>query len=150
MNYTFESLFAQRLYEFIQQKNAVGFPYAESTRLLSEFDRFCLEQFPNEATLTKEICLAWAIRRDTEGNNTFRNRLMPVREFARYLNRCGEPAFVLHPNFAKKGPRHIPHIYSEEEIVALWEALDQLKPRKRYPIRHFVIPTLVRLLWKCA
>lgn len=106
MNYTFESLFAQRLYEFIQQKNAVGFPYAESTRLLSEFDRFCLEQFPNEETLTKEICLAWAIRRDTEGNNTFRNRLMPVREFARYLNRCGEPTFVLHPNFAKKGPRH--------------------------------------------
>lgn len=102
MSYVFESLFANRLYEFIRQKNAVGFPYTESTRLLSEFDRFCLEQFPNEATLTKEICLAWAIRRDTEGNNTFRNRLMPVREFGRYLNRCGEPAFVLPPNFAKK------------------------------------------------
>lgn len=82
MNYTFESLFAQRLYEFIQQKNAVGFPYAESTRLLSEFDRFCLEQFPNEATLTKEICLAWAIRRDTEGNNTFRNRLLDCSQIA--------------------------------------------------------------------
>lgn len=150
MSCVFESLFSNRLYEFIQQKNAVGFPYTESTRLLSEFDRFCLEQFPDEATLTKEICLAWAIRRDTEGNNTFRNRLMPVREFARYLNRCGEPAFVLHPNFAKKGPRHIPHIYSEEEIVALWEALNQLKPRKGYPIRHFVIPTLVRLLYCCG
>lgn len=150
MSYVFESLFSNRLYEFIQQKNAVGFPYTESTRLLSEFDRFCLEQFPNEAILTKEICLAWAIRKDTEGNNTFRNRLMPVREFGRYLNRCGEPAFVLYPNFAKKGPRHIPHIYSEEEIVALWEALDQLKPRKGYPIRHFVIPTLVRLLYCCG
>lgn len=150
MNYTFESLFAKRLYEFIQQKNAVGFPYAESTRLLYAFDRFCLEQFPNEVTLTKEICLAWAIRKDTEGNNTFRNRLMPVREFARHLNRCGETAFVLPPNFAKKGARHIPHIYSEEELAALWETLDQLKPRKGYPIRHFVIPTLVRLLYCCG
>ena len=155
MIYNFESLFANRLYEFIQQKNAVGFLYTESTRLLSEFDRFCLEQFPNEATLTKEICLAWAIRRDTEGNNTFRNRLMPVREFARYLNRCGEPAFVLHPNFAKKGPRHIPHIYSEEEIVALWEALDfrstQAAKRVSYtPFCNSDSRSVAVLLWSAS
>lgn len=150
MTYTFESLFAKRLHGFIQQKNAVGFPYDESSRLLSDFDRFCLEKFPAETILTKEICLAWAVRKNTEGNNTFRNRLMPVREFARYLNRCGEPAFVLHPNFAKKGPRHIPHIYSEEEIAALWDVLDNLKPRKGYLIRHFVIPTMIRLLYCCG
>lgn len=85
-----------------------------------------------------------------EGNNTFRNRLMPVREFARYLNRLGEPAFVLPPDFAKKGTRYIPHIYSKEEIAALWDAFDHLKPRKGYPIRHYVIPTLVRLLYCCG
>ena len=75
---------------------------------------------------------------------------MPVREFARYLNRCGETAFVLPPNFAKKGSRLIPHIYSEEEIAALWDALDHLRPRKGYPIRHFVFPMLIRLLYCCG
>ncbi|HVI41227.1 MAG TPA: tyrosine-type recombinase/integrase, partial [Anaerovoracaceae bacterium] len=150
MTYTFESLFDKRLCGFVQQKNAVGFPYNESLRLLRDFDRFCLDRFPSETALTKEICLAWAVRKNTEGNNTFRNRLMPVREFARYLNRCGEPAFVLHPNFAKKGQRHIPHIYSEEEIAELWDVLDHLRPRKGYPIRHFVLPTLVRLLYCCG
>lgn len=148
--HTFESLFAERLRGFVQQKNAVGFPYHESSRLLLDFDQFCLDRFPSETVLTKEICLAWAVRKDTEGNNTFRNRLMPVREFARYLNRCGELAFVLTPNFAKKGPRHIPHIYSEEEITALWDVLDHLRPRKGYPIRHFVFPTLIRLLYCCG
>ena len=150
MTHSFESLFAERLCGFIQQKNAVGFPYEESSRLLSNFDQFCFDRFPNETNLTKEICLAWAVRKDTEGNNTFRNRLMPVREFARYLNRCGEVAFVLPPNFAKKGSRHIPHIYSEEEIAALWDVLDQLRPRKGYPIRHFVFPMLIRLLYCCG
>ncbi|MFQ9197766.1 MAG: hypothetical protein ACLR30_12405 [[Clostridium] leptum] len=48
MNYTFESLLPSAC-TIYTAKNAVGFPYAESTRLLSEFDRFCLEQFPNEA-----------------------------------------------------------------------------------------------------
>jgi len=150
MIYTFHSAFADRICSFVEQKNAVGFPYDESIRLLSNFDRFCLDKFPAEIVLTKEVCLAWAVRKDTEENNTFRNRLMPVREFARYLNRCGEPAFVLHPNFAKKGPRHIPHIYSEEEIAALWDVLDHLKPRRGYPIRHFVIPALIRLLYCCG
>jgi integrase len=150
VTYTFESLFAKRLRGFVQQKNAVGFPYHESSRLLLDFDRFCLDRFPSETALTKEICLAWAVRKDTEANNTFRNRLMPIREFARYLNRCGEPAFVLTPNFAKKGSRHIPHIYSEEEIAALWDILDHLRPREGYPIRHFVLPTLVRLLYCCG
>jgi integrase len=148
--HTFESLFAERLRGFVQQKNAVGFPYHESSRLLLDFDQFCLDRFPSETVLTKEICLAWAVRKDTEGNNTFRNRLMPVREFARYLNRCGELAFVLTPNFAKKGPRHIPHIYSEEEITMLWDIFDHLRPRKGYPIRHFVFPTLIRLLYCCG
>ena len=150
MMHTFESLFAERLRGFVQQKNAVGFPYHEPSRLLLDFDQFCLDRFPSETVLTKEICLAWAVRKDTEGNNTFRIRLMPVREFARYLNRCGELAFVLTPNFAKKGPRHIPHIYSEEEITMLWDIFDHLRPRKGYPIRHFVFPTLIRLLYCCG
>jgi integrase len=150
MKYTFHSHFADRIYGFVRQKNAVGFPYVESTRLLRDFDRFCRDRFPGETTLTQEIGLAWAVRKDTERNNAFRNRLIPVREFARYLNRCGEPAFVLPPNFARKGQRHIPHIYSEEEIATLWDVLDHLHPRKGYPIRHLVFPILVRLLYCCG
>lgn len=150
MIYIFESLFAERLNEFLRQKHAVGFPYVESSRILRVFDRFCLNKFPAETALTKELCLAWAIRKNTEGNNAFRNRLMPVREFARYLNRSGESAFVLPPNYAKKGKRHIPHIYNEVEIATLWNVLDHLEPRKGYPVRHFVIPTFVRLLYCCG
>jgi integrase len=150
MIYIFESLFAERLRGFVDQKHSVGFPYIESTRLLREFDRFCSNKFPSETALSKEICFAWAVRKDTESNNTFRNRLIPVREFARYLNRNGENAFVLPMDFAKKDPRYIPHIYSETEIAALWNVLDNLERRKNYPIRHLVIPTLVRLLYCCG
>ena len=89
MVYTFESCFAARIEGFIAQKNALGFGYLESSRLLRDFDHFCLTHFPEENSLTEELCLAWATKKDTEGNNTFRNRMMPVREFARYLNRNG-------------------------------------------------------------
>ena len=42
MIYTFKSRFATRIQEFIAQKNALGFGYLESSRLLRDFDRFCL------------------------------------------------------------------------------------------------------------
>ena len=57
MVYTFESHFAAQIENFIAQKNALGFGYLESSRLLRDFDRFCLTHFPEENTLTKELCL---------------------------------------------------------------------------------------------
>ena len=76
MTYTFESCFAARIEDFIAQKNALGFGYLESSRLLRDFDRFCMTHFPEENFLTEELCLAWATKKNTEGNNTFRNRMM--------------------------------------------------------------------------
>lgn len=150
MIYTFESRFASRIEAFIVQKNALGFGYLESSRILRDFDRFCLANFPEENNLTKELCFAWATRKGTECSNTFRNRLMPVRELARYLNRNGEIAYVLPPNIAKKGEPYAPYIYTEEEILRVWDVLDHLKPRSNYPIRHFVIPAMVKLLYCCG
>ena len=150
MMYTFKSCFASQIEDFIAQKNALGFGYLESSRLLRDFDRFCLTHFPEENTLTKELCLAWATKKDTEGNNTFRNRMMPVREFARYLNRNGEAAYILPPDIARKDAPYAPYIYTEAEIQAIWNVLDALKPRRGFPVRHFVIPAMVKLLYCCG
>lgn len=146
MIYTFKSRFATRIQEFIAQKNALGFGYLESSRLLRDFDRFCLTYFPDADSLTENLCLAWATKKDTEGNNTFRNRMMPVREFARYLNRNGETAYVLPPDIARKDT----HIYTEAEILAIWDVLDHLIPRSGFPVRQFVIPAMVKLLYCCG
>ena len=150
MIYTFESGFAARIEDFIAQKNALGFGYQESSRLLRDFDRFCLTHFPDVEFLTEEICLAWATKKSTEGNNTFRNRMMPLREFARYLNRNGETAYVLPPNIAQKETAYAPYIYTEAEILAIWNVLDHLEPRGNFPVRHYVIPPMVKLLYCCG
>ena len=118
MTYTFESRFAARIEDFIAQKNALGFGYLESSRLLRGFDRFCMTHFPEENSLTEELCLAWATKKDTEGNNTFRNRMMPVREFARYLNRNGEAAYVLPPDIDR---RDAPYVLLYESTVCQQE-----------------------------
>lgn len=148
--YTFESLFAPKIEALIEQKNALGFQYLDSSRILRDFDRFCTRYFSEYDSLTKDICLAWATKKETEGNNTFRNRLMPVRELARYLNRNGETAYILPPDLARKDTPYAPYIYTELEILKIWDALDHLKPRRRFPVRNFVIPAMIKLLYCCG
>ena len=150
MNHKFESPFADRIYTFIEQKQRLGFPYSVSGYYLLQFDRFCIEHFPDVDALTKEICLAWAIKRNTEQNNGFRNRLSPVREFAKYLIRNGETAYVIPQHYVRRSARGVPYIYSETEIAAIWQILDEIVPCPTLPARHLVIPAVIRLMYCCG
>ena len=150
MKHVFNSHFAERLTSFVSQKRSLGWSYIGSEATLANFDRFCSEQYPNSDTLTKEICFAWAVRRETERNNSFRNRVSTIREFAKHLNRLGEQAFVIPAKFVKKDARPTPYIYSEEDIAMIWHEFDNIKPRDCYPLRHIVAPAFVRLLYCCG
>lgn len=147
---TYSSVFASFIEALIEQKHALGYTYDESMRILSNFDKFCTEYFPTERELSKSLCMAWAVRKDTEGNNGFRNRLMPVRELARYMNRIGIKAFVIPVKLAKKGARYAPHIYTGEELRIFFEVLDDIPSKRNFPIRHLVIPTIFRVIYCCG
>jgi integrase/recombinase XerD len=142
--------FAGLLRAFVDQKRALGHPYTGSIDILRQFDAMCSLQFPGRADLSQDICLAWAVKRPTEGRNALRNRTAAVREFARYLTRLGESAYLLPPALTRKGPRHVPHIYTPAEIAAIWQAADDTPPLPGYPIRHLVIPAILRLIYCCG
>jgi integrase len=150
MNTNFVSTFAERLVNFLEQKQALGYHYNGAVSDFRIFDRMCAEHFPNETTLTADICNAWATRRGNESSKTTARRLPFIREFARYLIRSGEQAYILPTGTIKQGQRYIPHIYSRTEVAAIWQAFDNICPTKTYPTQHIVVPTLVRLLYCCG
>lgn len=150
MSVEFQSGFSEKLSSFVAQKNSVGFPYAGSVKYLREFDRMCAELFPGECVLTKEICLRWAVRRDTEQNNSFNNRLMPIREFGRYLVRTGEEAYIISTEFVKQKPHRTPYIFSQREILSIWDFYDSIKPNSKAPVKHVVMAAIIRLLYCCG
>lgn len=148
---TFSSGFAEGLRVFVDQKRALGHPYTGSVDILRRFDAMCANEFPGRTDLAKDICMAWAVKRPSEGNNAARNRAAAVREFARFLIRLGETAYVIPPNLTRKGPRHVPHIYTPEQVAAIWRAADETPPLlPRCPIRHLVIPAILRMIYCCG
>jgi len=150
MTRTFSSGFAERIKGFVAQKRAVGHPYVDGERHMWNFDKMCVKDFPREHELTKEVALHWAAHKESESLCSLHARLMPIREFGKYLIRAGESAYVLPVNLTRKSKRHVPYVFTESEIAQIWDELDCMKPHKLTPVRHIVIPAVVRLLYCCG
>lgn len=150
MNTVFESRFEKYIKGLLLQKHALGYPYIDSERILKTFDRFCMESFPDETELTKEIGMKWAQIKPTEHANGFRNRLMPVRELAKYMHSIGLNAFLIPVDLARKAPRPAVHVFTSEELGAFFAAADSLPYKPNTPARHLIVPVFFRILYCCG
>ena len=148
MTYLYESRFSERIQDFIAQKHALGYSYNDSAKTMDNFDKFCLERFPFDTVLSKEICHAWAL--DSKYKSGIRGRFSPIREFAKYLHSIGETAYILPMELKNETSRRLPHIYTEAEIAALWQTFDETPVRKGLPVRHLVVPAIFRLIYCCG
>lgn len=135
---------------FLEQKRAVGFPYQKGMDILQAFDRFCAMHDADAHTLTRTLVLAWAQRRPEESVNALTRRLTPIRQFAKFLNGRGIPAYVLPTGIPGRQIRYVPHVYTAEELAAFFRAADQLPYDPHSPVRHWVVPVIFRLVYCCG
>jgi integrase len=147
IDYEFQSGFATQIHNFIEQKKAVGFLYNQESRHLAHFDKLCYDNVPKATELTRDICNLWATKKSTERNNSFRDRISPVREFARFIIRNGGEAYIIPINMVRKSARHQPYIYSKSEIAAIWKEVDKIVSTKAYPAKQAVLSAIVRVLY---
>jgi len=146
----FVGLFSEHIKSFVEYKRALGFVYAEGEYILSRFDNFCLEHFPADSELSKDMGLKWAELLDGEAGAAQLNRIGVIREFGKYLNSIGVQAYVIPPNIHKKKVRPQAYIYTDAELSAFFRAADSFSPNKNSPALHFVIPMFYRLLYCCG
>lgn len=128
MRSAFTGAFAPYICGLIEKKQALGYDYHGSACILRTFDEFCREQFPNETCLTAELAMKWAEQFKTEKNLSRLNRVSVIRELAKYMNSVGEQAYLLPLQLTKKSGRHIPYIYSKEDLSKLFKEIDSLQP----------------------
>lgn len=150
MRYTNYSHLAPYITGLIEQKRALGYDYIESERILHTFDSFCADKYPGEKLLTQEMALKWAETTNTENNLYRLNRVSVVRELARYMNSIGISAYIIPIDLTRKTERHIPHIYSMEELTRLFEVIDRYPPSQKSPMKHLVVSVLFRLIYCCG
>ena len=150
MRYAFHGAFAPYIYGLIEKKRSLGYDYYESERILRTFDEFCREQFPCETRLTAEVAMRWAEQTGTEQNLFRLNRVSVIRELAKHMNSVGCQAYILPLDFTKKTSRHIPYIFSYEELARLFREIDSCAPSLKAPARHLVVSVIFRMIYCCG
>jgi integrase len=149
MKYSFCSHFAEHIKALIEFKQAMGYPYEGSTDILGAFDRFCIKYYPETKSLTKELIFRWGQIKETENNASFRNRIMPVRELAKYLNAIGIEAYIA-PTLGNSRTRMIPYIFSHEELSKIFAVIDKTKYKHAYCLQHLMYPVIFRMIYCCG
>lgn len=151
LTHTYVSGIATHIDRFLEQKRAFGFKYEGNERYLRNFDAMCAAIFPNETTITRDMGMKWAATTPNERREGLSRRMSPVRELARFMSRNDVPAFVI-PKECGKFPnrRYSPHIFTESELIAIFDAADHFYESTNYPANHLVIPVILRILYSCG
>jgi len=134
----------------IEQKRSIGYPYATSAQGLKAFGVFCLDNYPDETVLTKEIAMHWAEKRQDEHVNSLLRRITPIRQLAKYMNSIGIEAYVIPSGIPGKLIRYVPHIFTDQELRAFFAEIDQCPVNSCSPARHLIIPVFFRVLYCCG
>jgi integrase/recombinase XerD len=143
---------ADAIAALVAEKRAVGFKYVGEEKVLHRFAAFCRVEFPGLVAPSQACVEAWttAARRRGVKPATLQHLVAPVRELARWLGRRGTPAYVLPQGILPRPARYVPHIYTDRELAALFAQTDRCRYCVEVPLRHLVMPVLLRTIYACG
>lgn len=147
---TFSSPLAPSIEGLIASKRAQGYKYAASAYLLARLDAFALESSWDSPVLGRELAEGYAGARPGESWETTSARRSVVRALGEWQVRHGERAYVLPPGGPRPKDRYVPVVLTEDEVRALLDAADSMAPTTRSPLRHMVLPALLRATYACG
>jgi len=150
MTSPFNSLFAKQMNNMLQYKEALGYSRSSYYKFFLNFDKFCIQHFPEESTLTKKIVMEWGRRRTGENINGVKRRLIAIREFGKYLNTVDIIAYVIPSEMIGSFKPFTPYIFADSELKAFFQATDNIPAHKLSPLREITAPVLFRLLYCCG
>ena len=150
MSYQYESLFAEDIKNFISFKCALGYAASSYEKFMSIFDKFCLAENPLANELTQTLVDRWSFPRKGENINGIKRRLIAIRQFGKYLDYMGKPAYIVPSKLIGNFKPFFPYIYDDTELKAFFAAADSIAPTKQSPFKEFVVPVMFRLQYCCG
>lgn len=149
-----EGPFKQLFLDFIRYQQSLGYKYADSTiytlrSIHRDLTQMNLTQ--DQPCLSKTMVESLAEKRPDETCGTQQSRIGLLRQFSLYMSSLGFEAYWFPKRSLPKNRSDFrPYIFSDNEISAMIQVADGLKPMKRSPKYHLLYPALVRLLYGCG
>lgn len=148
---SFAGPYAEKCRQFIQYKRSLGYKYEIEEKLMKSVDRLSLNYKISNNVLSKEIVCDWIKRKDNESCANQKKRIYLIRQFGLYLQKNGFEAYVIPIEGIKKSKSSfVPYIFSDDEMLRLIKASDELPVSKRAPNKRLVMSLILRVLYGCG
>lgn len=145
-NLVLQSIYAKNIKNFILLKKSLGIRYKKQILYLQTIDKLAVQLKEKGPGLTKEFCDIWLNNRPNELPSNRYDRCTAFRHFSSYLNDVDIDSYIPHlPRYKKSD--YIPYIYSEDEILAIFNASDNLRSPIAIHTGLFSIPMIIRFLY---
>jgi len=146
----FDGPFKEELTNFINYKRSLGYDYGKSVvSRLVEMNRFFMEQGIQDVKIPESVFLRWIQLKDKESTSNQHKRYCAIHGFACFLIKCGHVNVYDTENPVPLKNNFVPYIYTEDEIVQIFDCADHYHPEHRSNIfdNNRIMPVLLRLLY---
>ena len=141
----FTGIYAKEITDYIDFKRSMGYKMRDVEYVFLQFDRLTVEVGVEKIGLTKELSDVWCQRKPNESQGTQYIRIVYISQFSKHLNGLGYISYV--PDVPKFRYSFSAYVFTNDEIVALFNACDEYAELHLSRSRYRFIPTLVRLLY---
>ena len=137
----------------VTEKRAMGYKYDAEERVLARFAAFSASQFPGLDAPARASVEAWITSARAAGSQAG-DPAGPGRAGAGAGPLAGPPGRA-RPTSCPRGAlprpaRYVPHIYTDQELAALFAQTDRCHYDSQVPFRHLVMPVLFRTIYACG
>jgi integrase len=123
--YLYSSVFAPLINDYIAAHREAGFMYDTPAYWLYRFDQYCDKNLIKEASITKVLYDAWAVKADSTTKTSQCNRLQVLRTFSVYLNTLGIHSYI--PTNLPRPEKRVPYLMTDKDIREFFEQADRDK-----------------------
>jgi len=139
-------IYADLIRQYIDYKRSLGFKMEGVDERLRRFDTLTIERKETETGISKDLFDAWSQPLPEESEVNRYHRISLLRGFSSYLQLTGYSSYV--PKMPKYSSTFTPHIYTKQELSAIFRECDKLFVHRNYMYSHkCVMPVLIRMLY---
>jgi len=145
----YSSKFATDMENMLVTLHNSGLQVAYINYFLKDFDKFCVDNFPNSDVLTSDIAEKWIRSTTSTSRPHMSRRVRTMKHIGIYQQKLGKQSYV--PNYAINYHREEPNLFSDEQLVEFFEKVDtKMTSTKTFPYNDVIFPVMLRLNYCCG
>lgn len=131
---------------YIDYKHSQGYKMKSEELTLEKFNLLTAGHKDIDKGISRELFERWSAPRPNESSKNRYYRIAVLRQFSSWLQINGYDSYI--PRLPKSKSTFTPHIYTQEELAALFQASDKLFQKNTHmDVQLCSLPALLRILY---